>query len=69
MKKKLCAVLLALCLPLTLLTGCGSKSAADGFLDTLLWCDRRDHRCDRRDREDPGMGCFCRKVSRKFKME
>ena len=35
MKKKLCAVLLALCLPLTLLTGCGSKSAADGFLDTL----------------------------------
>lgn len=35
MKKKLCAILLALCLPLTLLTGCGSKSAADGFLDTL----------------------------------
>ena len=35
MKKKLCAILLALCLPLTLLTGCGGNSAADGFLDTL----------------------------------
>lgn len=35
MKKKLCAILLALCLPLTLLTGCGGNGAADGFLDTL----------------------------------
>ena len=35
MKKKLCASLLALCLPLTLLTGCGGNGAADGFLDTL----------------------------------
>ena len=35
MKKKLCAVLLALCLPLTLLTGCGSKSAADGVFGYL----------------------------------
>lgn len=35
MKKKLCAILLALCLPLTLLAGCGGNGAADGFLDTL----------------------------------
>ena len=35
MKKKLCAILLTLCLPLTLLTGCGGNGAADGFLDTL----------------------------------
>ena len=35
MKKKLCAILLAICLPLTLLTGCGGNGAADGFLDTL----------------------------------
>lgn len=35
MKKKLCAILLALCLPLTLLTGCGGNGAADGLLDTV----------------------------------
>ena len=35
MTKKLCAILWALCLPLTLLTGCGGNGAADGFLDTL----------------------------------
>ena len=47
MKKKLCAVLLALCLPLTLLTGCGSKSAADGFLDTLREAkDQKDYQVE-----------------------
>ena len=35
MKKKLCAILLALCLPLTLLTGCGGNGAADDLLNTL----------------------------------
>lgn len=35
MKKKLCAMLLALCLPLTLLTGCGGNGAADDLLNTL----------------------------------
>lgn len=35
MKKKLCAILLTLCLPLTLLTGCGGNGAADGLLDTV----------------------------------
>ena len=35
MKKKLCAILLTLCLPLTLLTGCGGNGAADDLLNTL----------------------------------
>lgn len=35
MKRKFLALLLALCVPLTLLTGCGGNGAADAFLDTL----------------------------------
>ena len=35
MKRRIVAALLALGIPLTLLTSCGSKNAADQFFDTL----------------------------------
>lgn len=35
MKKRMIVVLLALCIPLTLCTGCGSPKAVDSFFDTL----------------------------------
>jgi hypothetical protein len=53
MKKKLCAILLALCLPLTLLTGCGGNGAADGFLDTLKEAkNRKDYQLELISAED-----------------